>query len=132
MTIGNKGSTYFKKRQPGSEGTGQKTVVRASYACGQGPTAEEATTVANEAPQRMSLAWPKPRGPRRESIECGEGPSMNAARAPLPAHVAEGVRAASVVGREGQRRQCPLWPPRPARPRAPPQELGSGAAGWPW
>jgi len=48
VTIGNKGSTYFKKRQPGSEGTGQKTVVRASYACGQGPTAEEATTVANE------------------------------------------------------------------------------------
>ena len=59
MTIGNKGSTYFKKRQPGSEGTGQKTVVRASYACGQGPTAEEATTVANEAPQRMSLARPQ-------------------------------------------------------------------------
>jgi F-type H+-transporting ATPase subunit gamma len=48
VTVGNKGSTYFKKRQPGSEGTGQKTVVRASYACGQSPTAEEATTIANE------------------------------------------------------------------------------------
>merc|ERR1740133_23443 len=47
VTIGNKGSTYFKKRVPGTEGTGVKTPVRASYACGQGPTAEEATTVAN-------------------------------------------------------------------------------------
>ena len=56
VTVGNKGSTYFKKRQPGSEGTGQKTVVRASYACGQSPTAEEATTIANEACHRMSHA----------------------------------------------------------------------------
>merc|ERR1712216_1106865 len=39
VTIGNKGSTYFKKREP---------TVRASFACGQGPTAAEATTVANE------------------------------------------------------------------------------------
>jgi F-type H+-transporting ATPase subunit gamma len=48
VTVGNKGSTYFKKRQPGSEGKGVKTTVRAMYACGQGPTAEEATTIANE------------------------------------------------------------------------------------
>jgi len=48
VTVGNKGSTYFKKRQPGSEGKGVKTVVRAMYPCGQGPTAEEATTIANE------------------------------------------------------------------------------------
>jgi F-type H+-transporting ATPase subunit gamma len=39
ITIGNKGSTYFKKRD---------TPVRAAFACGQGPTAEEATAVANE------------------------------------------------------------------------------------
>merc|ERR1719198_1364303 len=39
VTVGNKGSTYFKKRP---------TPVRASYACGQAPTAEEATTVAGE------------------------------------------------------------------------------------
>merc|ERR1719231_1509926 len=39
ITIGNKGSTYFKKRE---------TPVRSSFACGQGPTAEEATAVANE------------------------------------------------------------------------------------
>ena len=54
VTVGNKGSTYFKKRQPGSEGKGVKTTVRASYACGQGPTAEEATTIANEARRRLS------------------------------------------------------------------------------
>ena len=54
VTVGNKGSTYFKKRQPGSEGKGVKTTVRASYACGQGPTAEEATTIANEARRRPS------------------------------------------------------------------------------
>jgi len=48
VTVGNKGSSYFKKRQPGSEGKGVKTTVRASYACGQGPTAEEATIIANE------------------------------------------------------------------------------------
>jgi len=39
ITVGNKGSTYFKKRE---------TPVRASYACGQGPTAEEATAIAGE------------------------------------------------------------------------------------
>jgi len=39
ITVGNKGSTYFKKRV---------TPVRASYACGQAPTATEATTIAGE------------------------------------------------------------------------------------
>merc|ERR1719261_2411409 len=39
ITVGNKGSTYFGKRE---------TPVRASYPCGQGPTAEEATTIAGE------------------------------------------------------------------------------------
>jgi len=39
VTIGNKGSTYFKKRE---------TPVRSSFPCGQGPTAAEATAVANE------------------------------------------------------------------------------------
>lgn len=58
VTVGNKGSTYFKKRQPGSEGKGVKTTVRASYACGQGPTAEEATTIANEARRRLSHVAP--------------------------------------------------------------------------
>ena len=65
VTVGNKGSTYFKKRQPGSEGKGVKTTVRAFYPCGQGPTAEEATTIANEARRRMSHAsrpgCPRPR-----------------------------------------------------------------------
>jgi F-type H+-transporting ATPase subunit gamma len=48
ITVGNKGTTYFKKRQPGSEGPGVKTTVRAMYPCGQSPTAEEATTIASE------------------------------------------------------------------------------------
>merc|ERR1719343_391935 len=48
ITVGNKGSSYFKKRQPGMEAKGAKTPVRAMYPCGQGPTAEEATTIANE------------------------------------------------------------------------------------
>jgi len=39
VTVGNKGGTYFKKRE---------TPVRASYACGQGPTAAEATEIAGE------------------------------------------------------------------------------------
>merc|ERR1740127_323896 len=39
VTVGNKGSTYFKKRE---------TPVRASYPCGQGPTAAEATGIAGE------------------------------------------------------------------------------------
>jgi len=39
VTVGNKGSTYFKKRV---------TPVRAAYPCGQGPTAAEATAVASE------------------------------------------------------------------------------------
>jgi F-type H+-transporting ATPase subunit gamma len=39
VTVGNKGSTYFKKRE---------TPVRASYACGQAPSAEEATAIAGE------------------------------------------------------------------------------------
>jgi F-type H+-transporting ATPase subunit gamma len=39
VTVGNKGGTYFKKRE---------TPVRASYACGQAPTAAEATGIANE------------------------------------------------------------------------------------
>ena len=67
VTVGNKGSTYFKKRQPGSEGKGVKTVVRAMYPCGQGPTAEEATTIANEARRRMSHAS-RPGGHRPRSL----------------------------------------------------------------
>ena len=39
VTIGNKGSTYFKKRE---------TPVRKFMACGQSPTAEQATDIANE------------------------------------------------------------------------------------
>jgi len=39
VTIGNKGSTYFQKRE---------TPVRATFPCGQGPTAAEATNIANE------------------------------------------------------------------------------------
>merc|ERR1719409_1149493 len=39
ITIGNKGSTYFKKRD---------TPVRKAVACGQSPTAEQATEIANE------------------------------------------------------------------------------------
>jgi len=39
VTIGNKGSTYFKKRE---------TPVRKAIACGQAPTAAQATEIANE------------------------------------------------------------------------------------
>merc|ERR1719426_115537 len=39
ITIGNKGSTYFKKRD---------TPVRKAVACGQSPTAEQATEIADE------------------------------------------------------------------------------------
>jgi len=43
ITVGNKGSTYFKKAERAAV-----TPVRASYACGQAPSAEEATAIAGE------------------------------------------------------------------------------------
>ena len=94
VTVGNKGSTYFKKRQPGSEGKGVKTTVRASYACGQGPTAEEATTIANEARRRPSHVA---RGRESEhSIHWGLGGGSAGWRRPWPSPFPWWLRASCV------------------------------------